>query len=241
MRPRNVDGTWQTPFAPYQYENGFVESNPAQGTWFVPHDIKGLAELMGGEAVLIERLDRDFLVAEKQGFTSGTAHADETIESLRRAPINYGNQPSMQTAFIFSAAGAPWKTQKWSRRVVDAVYSHLSPERGYNGDEDQGLMGALAVLMKIGLFQLTGGVEEDPVYYIGSPIFDEITLSLDNDYFKGKQFTIKTLGNGPDSVFVESATLNGEALNRAYLLHSEITNGGELVLQMSSTPNPSWR
>ncbi|GFD78767.1 hypothetical protein KUL118_16290 [Tenacibaculum sp. KUL118] len=241
MRPRNVDGTWQTPFDPYQYENGFVESNPAQGTWFVPHDIKGLAELMGGEAVLIERLDRDFLVAEKQGFTSGTAHADETIESLRRAPINYGNQPSMQTAFIFSAAGAPWKTQKWSRRVVDAVYSHLSPERGYNGDEDQGLMGALAVLMKIGLFQLTGGVEQDPIYYIGSPIFDEITLSLDNDYFTGKQFTIKTLDNGPDNVFVESATLNGEPLNRAYLLHSEITNGGELVLQMSSTPNPSWR
>ncbi len=237
MRPKNIDGSWQTPFDPYQYENGFVESNPAQGTWFVPHDIQGLAELMGGNDVLIQRLEKDFQTAEKQGFTSGKAHADETVEELRRSPINYGNQPSMQTAFIFSAAGAPWKTQQWSRRVIEDVYSHLSPERGYNGDEDQGLMGTLAVLMKIGLFQLTGGVEEDPIYYIGSPIFDEITIALDNEYYPGKQFTIKTLNNSPEAVFVASATLNGKPLNRAYLLHSEIVSGGELVLQMSTKPN----
>lgn len=236
MRPRNLDGSWQEPFDPYQYENGFVESNPAQATWFVPHDIEGLASLMGGKDVLLERLDKDFRAAEKQGFTSGKAHADETIKTLRRSPINYGNQPSMQTAFIFSAAGAPWKTQYWSRKVVDEVYSHLSPERGYNGDEDQGLMGSLAVLMKIGLFQLTAGVEEDPIYYIGSPIFDEITIQLNREYYLGNTFTIQTIGNSPDAIYVSSMTLNGERLERPYLRHSEIVNGGKLVLKMSTTP-----
>ena len=237
MRPRNVDGSWQTPFDPYQYENGFVESNPAQGTWFVPHDIEGLAQLMGGNQVLINRLEKDFKIAEKQGFTAGKAHADETIEALRRSPINYGNQPSMQTAFIFSAAGAPWKTQYWSRRVVDEVYSHLNPDRGYNGDEDQGLMGSLAVLMKIGLFQLTAGVEQDPVYYIGSPIFDEITLAMDNRYYSGQPFVIRTINNSPDRPYIESISLNGERLERTYLLHSEIVSGGLLELKMSEKPN----
>lgn len=237
MRPRNPDGSWQTPFDPFQYENGFVESNPAQGTWNVAHDIDGLASLMGGKTTLIERLDNAFNEAEKQGFTAGNAHADEAKDEYRRIPINYGNQPSMQTAFIFSAAGAPWKTQYWSRKVVNKVYSDLSPQRGYSGDEDQGLMGSLAVLMKIGLFQLTGGVEKDPIYYIGSPLFDTITIMLDDHYYTGKTFTIRTRNNSADNVYVSAITLNGKPLTRTYLLHSEIVNGGTLVLDMSDRPN----
>ena len=237
MRPRNMDGSWQTPFDPYKYENGFVESNPAQGTWFVPHDVKGLAGLMGGKDKLVAKLDNAFKVAEKQGFTAGKAHADESKEEYRRTPINYGNQPSMQTAFIFSPAGAPWKTQYWSRRVIDEVYSHLDPNHGYNGDEDQGLMGSLAVLMKIGLFQLTAGTESDPVYWIGSPIFDEIKIKLDDSYYSGKTFTIQTTNNGPDKPYVTSVKLNGKKLNRTYLLHSEIVTGGILELTMSDKPN----
>jgi predicted alpha-1,2-mannosidase len=237
MRPRNIDGSWQTPFDPYQYENGFVESNPAQSTWFVPHDIDGLAELMGGKQALITKLDNAFKVAKKQGFTAGQAHADEAKDSYRRIPINYGNQPSMQTAFIFSAAGAPWKTQYWSRQVVDEVFSALTPDRGYNGDEDQGLMGSLAVLMKIGLFQLTAGTEEDPKYLIGSPIFDHVSIDLDQRYYQGKKFSIKTLNNGPNNPYVKSVSLNGKTLNRTYILHSEISKGGELVLEMSDQPN----
>lgn len=237
MRPRTIDGSWQTPFDPHEYENGFVEANPAQATWFVPHDIKGLTELMGGKNKLITRLDNDFKTAQKQGFTSGTAHAQETHEEYRRSPINYGNQPSMQTAFIFSAAGAPWLTQYWSRQIVDTVYSDLSPDRGYNGDEDQGLMGSLSVLMKIGLFQLSGGVEADPVYQLGSPLFDEIRIQLDPAFYPGKEFKIKTLNNGKNRPYINEIRLNGKVLQRSFLYHSEIINGGELVLQMSDQPN----
>lgn len=237
MRPRTANGKWQDPFDPYKYENGFVESNPAQGTWFVPHDPTGLAGLMGGREVAVQRLDAAFREAEKQGFTAGKAHDEETREQLRRIPINYGNQPSMHAAFMFSPLGAPWKTQYWSRRVVDAVYSDLDPDHGYSGDEDQGLMGSLAVLMKIGLFQLTAGTEPDPIYWIGSPIFDRITITLDERYYPGKTFRIEAANNSPDNVYVQSIRLNGKPLKRTYLRHSEIVGGGHLELVMGAEPN----
>ena len=98
-------------------------------------------------------------------------------------------------------------------------------------------MGSLAVLMKIGLFKLTGGVEKDPIYYIGSPLFDTITITLDDHYYTGKTFTIRTRNNSADNVYVSAITLNGKPLTRTYLLHSEIVNGGTLVLDMSDRPN----
>ncbi len=232
IRPKAVDGSWRTPFDPLEYEAGFIESNAAQASWFVPHDIGGLAKLMGGKSALINRLEQAFEQAAKQDFTAGTAHAQEGHPEYRRTPINYGNQPSIQTAFIFAAAGDAAKTQYWSRRISDTVYSHLSPERGYNGDEDQGLMGSLAVLLKLGLFQLSGGLEADPVYQLGSPLFDEACLQL-----AGKRsFCIKTLNNGPERPYIRQIELNGKALQRTYLLHSEIMAGGVLELQMADKP-----
>lgn len=232
IRPKELSGNWRTPFDPLEYEAGFIESNAAQATWFVPHDIDGLAKLMGGNTALINRLEQAFEQAAKQDFTAGTAHAQEGHPEYRRTPINYGNQPSIQTAFIFAAAGDAAKTQYWSRRVSDTVYSHLNPERGYNGDEDQGLMGSLAVLLKLGLFQLSGGLEADPVYQLGSPLFDEACLQLANK----RSFCIKTVNNGPKRPYINQIKLNGKALQRTYLLHSEIMAGGELELQMAAKP-----
>ncbi len=232
IRPKEVSGQWRTPFDPYEYEAGFIESNAAQATWFVPHDIAGLAAAMGGKSKFINRLEQAFVKAEQLGFTAGTAHAQEGHPEYRRIPVNYGNQPSIQTAFIFAAAGDPAKTQYWSRKVTDSVYSHLSPERGYNGDEDQGLMGSLAVLLKLGLFQLSGGLEKDPVYQLGSPLFDEACLQV----AAGRDFCIRAEHNGPTRPYIASLTLNGKPLQRHYLLHSEIIAGGSLVLQMSDQP-----
>jgi predicted alpha-1,2-mannosidase len=237
IRPKDMDGNWRTPFDPYEYVNdGFVESNAAQMTWFVPHDYDGLAELMGGKEALANKLNNEFTKAQKQGFTSGKAHADERLEQARRIPINYGNQPSMQTAFIFNAVGEPWLTQKWSRAVIDSVYTGVSPYVGFNGDEDQGLMGSLSVLMKIGLFQLDAGAEENPRYQIGSPIFDEITIHLDSNFYKGKTFVIETRNNGPENYYIQSAILNGNELAKSWIYHDELTNGGKLVLEMGSVP-----
>jgi len=157
MGPKSIDGKWKEDFDPYQYENGFIESNAAQSTWFVPHDIDGLVALMGGKEKAVEKLNTQFETAEKLKFTSGTSHASELHPEYSRIPVNFGNQPSMQASHVFNQLGRYDLSQYWARKVVKETFSGLAPNTGYNGDEDQGLMGSLNVLMKIGLFQMNGG------------------------------------------------------------------------------------
>ncbi|MDB2607002.1 glycoside hydrolase family 92 protein, partial [Zobellia sp.] len=232
MRPKNVHGKWKKDFDPYQAENGFIESNGAQSTWFVPHDLQGLAQLMGGNNLAVEKLNNQFKKAEELNFTAGTSHSQELHPEYRRIPINYGNQPSIQTAFVFNELGRPDLTQYWSRKVVQKAFSGLSPATGYNGDEDQGLMGSLSVLMKMGLFQMNGGTEENPKYLIGSPIFDQITIHLNKDYYKGEKFVIKAQ-NAAENVYAKNVKLNSQPVTNFAIRHTNIVNGGELVLEMT--------
>lgn len=237
MQPKDIDGKWIEPFDPYQYGNGFVEANAAQASWFVPHDLEGLAGLMGGKEKAIQRLQKSFIEASKLDFTSGTSHDRETHPELSRIPINYGNQPSIQTAFIFNHLGRPDLTQYWSREVVNKAYSGLSPDTGYNGDEDQGLMGSLAVLFKIGIFQMNGGTEHNPKYELGSPVFDKITIHLNTNFFKAKTFVIETKNNSQENIYIQSAMLNGKSLPSFWLRHSDINNSAHLVLIMGNKPD----
>lgn len=236
IRPRDVDGLWKEPFDPFRYEQGFNESNGAQSMWFVPHDLEGLARLMGGNHKAVERLNTFFEEAQKLNFTAGTSHDRERHPEYTRIPINYGNQPSIQTAFIFNYLGRPDLTQYWSRQVTDKAFGGLSPHTGYNGDEDQGLMGALAVLLKIGLFQMNGGTEQNPKYELGSPIFDKISISLNKKYYPGEVFEIEVDNNGDEHFYIEKAEINGEALNNFFIDHQIIVNGGRLRLKMSRNP-----
>lgn len=224
-------------FDPYAYENGFVESNAAQATWFVPHDLDGLANLMGGKDKAIEKLQQQFTKAEELNFTSGSSHESELHPEYRRIPINLGNQPSIQTPFVFNKLGRPDLTQYWSRKVVEKAFSGLAPDTGYKGDEDQGLMGSLNVLYKIGLFQMNGGgTEENPEYQIGSPIFNKVTIELHPDYYKGGTFVINTANNDKTNVYSDAPVLNGTSLTDFTIKHDDITNGGELFLNMRAEP-----
>lgn len=234
IRPKNVDGKWANPFDPYNYAKGYVEANGAQFTWFVPHDIEGLAGLMGGKEKAAARLNEQFEQAEKLGFTSGTSHSVETHPEYRRIPINYGNQPSIQTAFIFNYLDRPDLTQYWSRKVLEAAFSGLSPESGFNGDEDQGLMGSLAVLMKLGLFQMNAGTEENPIYELGSPIFDKAVIHLNEEYYPGKSITIQAENNGPSNYYLSQKTFNGQTIEGIGIRHEDLVKGGRIKLKMSS-------
>lgn len=242
MWPRNRQGNWydSEEFDHLTYAGPWVESNGAQYTWWVPHDLKGLADLMGGRELFTEKLNNSFENAQEHLFTSGVAHAMETLEDYRRIYINYGNQQSMQTAWLFNYSGAPWLTQYWTRQVTEEVYGHLTYDRGYSGDEDQGLMGSLAVLMKMGFFSVDGGVNQKPFYEIGSPIFDKITIHLNPDYYSGGKFVIRADNNGPENYYIQSAELNGEVLDRPWMPHDVVVKGGELYLEMGSDPNKEW-
>ena len=229
IRPKNAEGEWKPDFDPYDYQNGFVEANGSQATWFVPHDLDGLAQLMGGKEAAVNKLQDQFEEAEIMGFTSGTSHAVETHPEYKRIPINYGNQPSMQTAHVFHYLDRPDLTQHWVRKVVDKVYSGLNPETGYNGDEDQGLMGSLAVLLKMGLFQMTAGVEAESDYIVTKPIFDKLTIQLDQDYYPGKELVIEVKDSKAD--VISKLLLNDEELQGFEIKHLDLTKGGTLVIE----------
>ena len=249
MRGRTLDGNWIEPFDPLVYEgdykdplgSGFVEATAAAATWFVPHDLAGLAELMGGKDIAARRLNQSFLIAKQHGFVAHNYRGDNFVSSYRRrAFINYGNQPSMQTGYIFNYFGQPWLTQKWVREVIDEVYSDNDPQHGYSGDEDQGLMGALCVLMKIGLFEMKGGAEINPSYDLSSPIFDQITIHLDKDYYQGVNFKIDVLNNSPKNKFIQSVKLNGKPVNQSWLYHKDLVKGGNLEYVLGDEPNYDW-
>ena len=240
MQPKDSLGRWKDPYDPLLYDNGFIEGNGAQFTWFVPHDLPGLFSLMGGREKAVARLQQQFEWSAWHRFCN--EHPEETPKFVddRRTWLNYSNQPNMQAAYIFNHAGAPWLTQYWSREVVNQVFSGLSPYYGYSGEEDQGLMGALSTILKLGIFQMTGGCEEDPYYEIGSPLFESVTISLNPKYYKGKSFRIDARNNSSNNRYIRSATLNGKAINTFRIRHSDVVNGGVLSLEMSDAPNKQW-
>jgi predicted alpha-1,2-mannosidase len=240
LQPKDSLGKWKEPFDPLLYDNGYIEGNGAQFTWFVPHDLPGLFTLMGGNDMAIKRLNQQFEWSSWHRFCNEHPEENPKFVDERRTWLNYSNQPNMQVAYIFNYAGAPWLTQYWSREVTNQVFSGLSPYFGYNGEEDQGLIGALSALMKIGLFQMNGGCEENPYYEIGSPLFDAITISLHPQYYKGKMFRIETTNNSSANRYIHSAKLNGNEYTSFRIHHSDIVNGGKLILQMSDSPNRQW-
>lgn len=240
MWNRTLDGKWGEPVDILRYDNGWEEGNAAQYTWFVPHDVQGLINLMGGREAFTTKLNSSFEKAQKHDFVSGKSHDKETLEEYRRVYINYGNQPSMQTPFLFNFSGSPWLTQYWTRQIIDKVYSGISPDFGYSGDEDQGLMGSLAVLLKTGLFSTSGGTTPKPYYEISSPLFNKITFHLNPKYYKGKQFVIEANNNSANNVYIQSAQLNGITLNKPWVLHESVVNGGKLILNMGENPNKTW-
>ncbi len=234
IRPKDVDGNWRTPFDPYQHEHGFNESNGAQSTWFVPQDIPGLAELMGGKEKAVNKLNEQFEQAAALQYTAGNSHAQEAHPEYRRIPINYGNQPSIQTLSVFNELDRPDLNQYWTHKVIAAAYSGLSPKTGYNGDEDQGLMGSLAVLLKIGLFQMNGGTEENPVYTVGSPLFDKVSIQLNQAYYPGKTLEIIANNHTAENLYIESATFAGKPIQNLSVRHQDLIQGGRLELMMTN-------
>lgn len=231
MRARHPDGRWIENFDPYSRAGLWVEANAWQYTWVVPHNVSGLVELMGQER-FVERLN--------EGLTKSAVHDfNAPGNRMTSVPINHGNQPNMHVTYLFNHAGAPWLTQKWTRSILDNYYG-ATPYDGWPGDEDQGQGGAWFVMSALGLFQIDGGCRVDPYYDIGSPLFDRAVVQLDPDYFEGREFIVEARNNGPENVYIQSATWNGQPLHIPRLAVKEVLGGGQLILEMGPEPNKDW-
>ena len=221
--PRHRDGTWEQGFSPFDHKD-FVEGSAWQYAWYVPHEVKGLIGLMGKDE-FIDRLN--------QGFENSRPDYASDYKY-----VNVGNEPNMQAPWLFNYAGAPWLTQKWTREVME--HSYFNAPSGYVGDEDQGQMASFFVMMSMGLFEMDGGCSTKPIYEIGSPLFDRIVIHLDKTYYPGRDFVIETKNNSPENGYVQSATFNGQPLDKPWIYHSDVVKGGSLVLVMGPRPNKGW-
>jgi len=241
VRRKNKDGSWVENFDKFGdvawLGPGFVEGNSWQYTFFVPHDINGLIELIGKEE-FNNRLNDGFETSAPHQFNSEHLGAN-SLEGMGVLPINHGNQPNMQAAYLFNYSGKPWLTQKWSNEIMNKYYGD-DPIGGWKGDEDQGQMGAWFVMSAMGLFQMDGGASAKPIYEIGSPQFEKVTIKLDSEYYSGAEFKIIAKKVSDKNIYIQSANLNGKPLKKPWFYHEELVKGGELILKMGSKPNYKW-
>ena len=223
FRPRRADGEWEDWPENARTREGYgcIESNPYQQGWFVPHDVAGMVELMGGREKVLADLNAFF---------------DQTPENfLWNQYYNHANEPVHAVPFLFNRLGQPWKTQEWTRTICQKAYANRV--EGLVGNEDVGQMSAWYVLAASGLHPYCPG---DMRIEITSPLFDRIVFRLDKDYYPGKSFIIEAHDNSPQNKYIQRAKLNGKPYNRCWLDFADIAAGGRLELFMGSTPNEEF-
>jgi predicted alpha-1,2-mannosidase len=231
MWPKDAQGQWIEPLDP-KIDGGmgardyYDENNGYTYTWDVPQDYAGLFQLMGGSAKAQGRLDQLFrepLGRSKYEFWSKLPDSSGMI-----GQFSMGNEPSFAIPYLYNRLGAPWKTQKRVRILLQAFFT--DNWFGIPGDEDGGGMSAFVVFSMMGIYPVTPGI---PTYDIGSPAFDRVTIRLSN----GKELKIVAKNNARENQYVQSIRLNGRPLDRVWFRHADIANGGQLELVMGDTPN----
>ncbi len=224
MRPKNLDRSWVEPFDPTEGSEHFVEGNSYQYSLFAPHDVSGLIKLIGRDKKFEDWLDSLFTVKSK--------HDAKVIDASGLiGQYAHGNEPSHHMAYLYNYVGAAPKTQAMVRRILNTMYDD-KPD-GLEGNEDCGQMSAWYVLSSMGFYPVNPG---DAKYIIGSPMFEKVTINLEN----GKQFIIEAKNVSDKNMYIQSATLNGKPYTKSWFSHDVITNGGKFVFEMGSTPNYDW-
>jgi len=233
MRGRKSSGEWKPEFSPIRWGNPFTEGSSWHYTWSVMHDIAGLIDVMGGRDAFCNKLDS--LVSIDPDFKVGhyghEIHEMTEMVACKMGQYAHGNQPVHHVLYLWNYGGQPWKSQRWVRRAAQTLYGP-GPD-GLCGDEDNGQMSAWYIFSALGFYPVCPG---HPSYVIGSPLFKKATLYLPN----GKTFQVIASNNSEKNVYIQSASINGEPLNKSWLGHEIISTGGTLKLEMGSKPNTQW-
>ncbi len=226
MRGKNDDGKWREPFNPRRSEHridDYTEGNAYQWSWFVPHDVEGLVDLIGGKQQFITQLDTLFSTSSE---LSGD-HVSSDITGLI-GQYAHGNEPSHHITHMYNYVGQSWKTQKLTDEIMSELY--FNNPNGLAGNEDCGQMSAWYVLNAMGFYSFCPG---EPVYSIGRPVFNKVEIDLPN----GKAFTVIAKNNSADNLYIQSAKLNGKTLDEPFFTHTDILNGATLEFEMGATAN----
>lgn len=234
LRPKHADGSWRTPFDPvftnhYHPGDDYCEGTAYQWTFFVPHDVRGLATLMGGKDAFVEQLDSLFLrssAIHDEGKGSPDLNPKGMIGQYAHA-----NEPGHHTIYLYNSVGQPWKTQKWISTVMQNLY-HTTTE-GLCGNDDTGQMSAWYVFSAMGFYPVTHG---EGIYYIGTPLFKDLSLKHKNGIL-----SIKANRVSKENIYIQSVTLNGKVYKKNWLKLEDLFSGNtKLVFEMGNTPNKNW-
>jgi predicted alpha-1,2-mannosidase len=227
MWGRRANGDFITPFYPMEPYHTYMyrEASSWQYTWFVPHDIPGLAELMGGREAFAAKLDEFFntpfepngTLIDVAGMVGQYAHS---------------NQPDHHTPYLYNYAGQPWKTQEVVRTIMELMYQGVV----YTGMDDCGEHSAWYVWSAMGLYPMC---PPHLVYPIGSPLFDRVTMHLPDFKYGGKDFVIEANNVSDANMYIQSATLNGVPYDKPWISFWEIAGGSTLTLEMGPEPS-TW-
>jgi len=223
MRGR-FKNSWFSPFDPYEVNFNYTEANSWQYSFYVPQDITGFMNLLGGKQALENQLDNLFMAKNE---TSGRNQADITGLIGQYA---HGNEPSHHMAYLYNFVNKPHKTQEKVRQILTELYQN-SPD-GISGNEDCGQMSAWYIFSSLGFYPVTPGSNQ---YIIGSPLFEKATINLES----GKSFTIQAKNSSSENKYIKSIKLNGKNYEFSYINHQDIINGGNLVFEMTHQPT-NW-
>lgn len=225
MRGKDSEGRWKEPFNP-RYSNHrddiYTEGNAWQYTWFDPHDIPGLINLMGSKTDFEKKLDSLFTIDSKIDGENASSDISGLIGQYA-----HGNEPSHHIAYLYNYSGAPWKTQRIINEIINTLYND-KPD-GLSGNEDCGQMSAWYVFSSLGFYPVNPA---NQIYSIGTPLFDKVEIALSN----GKIFTIIVDRKSKENIYIQSIELNGKPIDDYSIDHDEILAGGILKFVMGNSP-----
>ncbi|UZR96718.1 GH92 family glycosyl hydrolase [Chondrinema litorale] len=225
MRPKLSDGTFRKDFDLLStHGQGYIEGNAWNYSLYVPQDPATMIEMMGGKKQFVKHLDSLFTMDLPDEFF---AHTEDITREGIIGNYVHGNEPAHHAAYLYNWTDQPWKTQDKIRMILKKQYQ-AAPD-GLGGNDDCGQMSAWYIFSSLGFYPVAPGSDQ---YAFGSPAIKTATLHLEN----GKTFEIEAVNQSDKNVYVKKIELNGKAIDRRYLTHSEITNGGKLTFYMSSRP-----
>lgn len=230
MSGRGKDGSFPKNFNPFKWGGDFTEGNSLHYSWSVFHDINGLINLMGGQKQFVSKLDEVFTLPPvfDDSYYGSVIHEIREMQIMNMGQYAHGNQPIQHMVYLYNYAGESWKTQYWSREVMNRLYKP-TPD-GYCGDEDNGQTSAWYVFSAMGFYPVCPGTDE---YVLSAPLFKKVTLQLEN----GKQVIINAPGNSDENKYVQELKWNSSTYSKNYINHFELLKGADLHFEMSNSPN----
>lgn len=223
---RHQNGKWEGNTDLVHRKSYITEGATCHYTWYVPQNIQGLFNVINKSVDKSTKcLNRNVQgISQSDTMSAVVSRLDKMFDE---GLYWHGNEPCHQVAYLYDAAGAPWKTQQRIHHILNTEYNDTPG--GLSGNDDAGQMSAWYVFSAIGFYPVCPST---PYYYIGTPSFDKVTFNLEN----GKKFEILAHGVGDKAFYIQKTLLNGKPMSGYQLSHDDILKGGNLEFWMGERP-----